>query len=216
MRVIEIFYSVEGEGKRAGIPCTFIRLAGCNLRCAYCDTTYSYDTSTASEMSVESITKQCLEYGTPYVTITGGEPLMHQDVNKLTTRLLNAGFEVNIETNGSITLPDINRLTYPKLFYTMDYKCPSSGVSGAMDLENLSRLTKDDVLKFVVGDQRDLMGASAIIDQYEPVAQVYFSPVWGKMNLVDIVDFLKKKNYWHCKIQVQLHKIIWDPGVRGV
>jgi len=213
MKVIEIFYSIEGEGKRAGIPCTFIRLAGCNLRCNYCDTRYSYTDEEATEMTIQQIVDKCYDYGPISITVTGGEPLVHDNIVELLKRLVFEGFEVNVETNGSIPLPRINS---PKLFYTMDYKCPSSGMCDAMDMSNMARLTDQDVLKFVVGSDEDLLRAAAVIDEYKPKAQIFFSPVWGQIEMSDIVDFMKERGFYHCKIQVQLHKIIWNPEARGV
>lgn len=217
MKVIEIFESIEGEGKRAGIPCTFVRLAGCNLRCSYCDTTYSYSDEGAITMTPKQIVDKCFDFGPSKVTVTGGEPLIHENINELLNLLVDEGFEVNVETNGSVELPNVDtRHPCSDLFYTIDYKCPSSEMCEAMDLDNLNKLTEQDVLKFVVGDDLDLVRASAVVKQYKPKAQIYFSPVFGQIAMSSIVDFMKEQSLYNCKIQAQLHKIIWDPQKRGV
>ena len=217
MKVIEIFSSIEGEGKRAGMPCTFIRLAGCNLRCTYCDTKYSYDETTAQEMTPKEIINQVKELGIPMVTVTGGEPLIHKDVELLLELLGKEGFLINVETNGSVNIRGkVNRLKYPSAFFTIDYKSPSSGMNDKMFLENIKAARHCDVLKFVVGTQEDLDKALEIIETHNPIAQIYFSPVWGQIEMAEIVDFMKAHKLYNCHIQVQLHKIIWDPEKRGV
>lgn len=217
MKVVEIFGSIEGEGKRAGHPCTFIRLSGCNLRCSYCDTPYSYGCETDKEMTYQEVIAEVKKIGIPMVTVTGGEPLIHEDIELLLEGLCKAGFQVNVETNGSIDIRGkINRLKYPQAFFTIDYKSPSSKMNKHMFLENIKMARHADVLKFVVGSKEDLEKALEVINEYKPMAQIYFSPVWGKIYLGDIVDFMKDNKLYNCKIQVQLHKIIWDPDMRGV
>ena len=151
MKVCEIFKSIEGEGLRTGQAAVFVRLHGCNLRCSYCDSMYAVEGSDFWFMNVGEILAAVETYrtetGVKCVTLTGGEPLIHMGVEELLTALSEAGFEVNVETNG--TVPCKWRL--PGLFYTMDWKCKSSGMSDRMKMENLATLCKDDVLKFVVG-----------------------------------------------------------------
>jgi len=217
MQVVEIFSSIEGEGKRAGILCTFVRLAGCNLRCSYCDTVYSQHYSDGVTMTVSEVVKACTEFGVKAITLTGGEPLIHDDVERLIHELNRAGFEVNIETNGSVNINNmIERFEYPNSFFTVDYKCPSSGMGSSMLLINFCHFTEKDVLKFVVGSREDLMAAYGVITSLKPKAQIYFSPVWGKITMVEIVEFMKVNKLTECKIQVQLHKIIWPVDKRGV
>lgn len=208
MKVIEIFKSIEGEGKRAGVVCTFIRLAGCNLRCSYCDTTYSYTGGT--EMSIDEIVSQV---DTEHVTITGGEPLLHANVYDLINALHRIGCSINIETNGSI---DIKYSYVPSIFYTMDYKCPSSGETSKMCEANLMKLAEHDVLKFVVGTREDLDTMKKVLHDYHIRAQVYVSPVFGKIDPAEIVDYLIENKLYNVFLQLQYHKIIWDPEKRGV
>jgi len=168
-------------------------------------------------MSIPEIMDKVYELGVKSITITGGEPLIHSGIQNLIKMLIKEGFWVNVETNGSVPLvmpePTVNRNL---LFYTMDYKCPSSDMEHKMALYNLSALTEMDVLKFVVGDIKDLDKALEIIETYEPKAAIYFSPVFNKIETSDIVDYILTHKLHNCRVQVQLHKIIWDPDKRGV
>lgn len=214
MKVVEIFKSIDGEGKRAGLPTTFIRLFGCNLNCSYCDTRYGCEGDNYEVMSISNILDRLEEYGTKSVTITGGEPLIHPGINHLVEVLLHRGYWVNIETNGSQYIGHLP--ANPNVFVTMDYKCPSSGMQDKMCLTNLRTLSTKDVLKFVVGSHEDLVCALSILDEYKPSAQVYFSPVFGEIEPAAIVDFILYHKLDNCKVQLQMHKIIWDPNKRGV
>lgn len=209
MKVVEIFKSIDGEGIRAGYPVTFIRLQGCNLRCSYCDTTYSYYEST--EMSVDEIMEEVERLGSKRITVTGGEPLIHEDIILLLLTLDNRGYLVNIETNGSIPITDVISKTN---IITMDYKCPSSGMEDKMFLDNLKHLRKCDVLKFVVGSTEDLDVCKRLYKFTK--AHVFISPVFGKIEPKDIVSYILDNNMYECRIQLQLHKIIWNPEERGV
>lgn len=207
MKVNEIFFSVEGEGKRAGQLAAFIRLSGCNLRCSYCDTRYAfYD---GREMTAAEIADAVKNFRN--VTLTGGEPLL-QDCHELLHLL--RSHDVNIETNGSIALAEY--LNYPNVFFTMDFKCQSSGATTEMNHDNLKLLREEDVLKFVVGNERDLEQAREICAAFKPKASVYISPVFGEIEPLQIVDFMKRRHAEDWRLQVQLHKIIWSPDERGV
>ena len=185
MKVVEIFSSIEGEGKRAGYLCTFVRLAGCNLRCSYCDTAYAFSTEGATEMTVEEICKEVERLGNHYVTVTGGEPLIHEHIGELLVAL-SKQHEVNVETNGSINIQKIPGMPAAQLndfrnnqgFFTVDYKCKSSGMQNTMFLPMFRNLDAADVLKFVVGSQEDLEDAYRVIMLAQPEAAVFFSP-WG-------------------------------------
>ena len=214
MKVVEIFNSIEGEGKRAGLPATFIRLFGCNLRCSYCDSMYAVEGTDYTEMSVEQIMDKAEEIGCPNITITGGEPLIHKDIVDLLTTLCSGGFWVNVETNGSVKIP--YRTVDDRLFYTVDYKTGSSGMSDKMDLELFKRLTKSDVLKFVVGSSQDLTEASLFCKNLSSQPQIYISPVFGNIEPVELVEFVLANKLWDWKVQLQLHKFIWEPDERGV
>lgn len=206
-RVTEIFKSIEGEGKRVGTPCVFIRLAGCNLRCSYCDTTYSQHDSDGREMTLRNIIGEVKNLNTTNVTITGGEPML-QDATSIAKAL--DWCECNIETNGSIPLPEKPENT----FYTMDWKCGCSGMTDAMHTQNLQWLDENDVIKFVVGNDADLEQAKAVINTGVK-AIPYISPIYGMIEPKEIVEYVLD-NELDARVQVQLHKVIWNPDERGV
>lgn len=213
MNVIEIFSSIEGEGKRQGQLCTFIRLAGCNMRCPYCDTKYSYgENANVKKMSVLSIVKEIKRLGNKNVTITGGEPLLQANELEKIIRCL-PQIKFNIETNGTISKP----FTYPNVFYTADYKMPCSGAIEPINNKLVTQLTSKDVLKFVVSDVYELGLMKDFVLKHKYLRCLYYvSPVWGKAHLENIVKFLKKNNLQKVRIQLQIHKIIWSPDKRGV
>lgn len=217
MLINEIFQSIEGEGKRAGALATFIRTAGCNLRCSYCDTAYAFSLKSATNMSVEEILNKVNEISIgKYVTITGGEPLLQivPELCELIRTLIQQGYEVNIETNG--TIEPIMPSDPGHLFYTMDFKCFSSKESEKMNMDAYTKLTSNDVLKFVVGSDEDLEQAEFMLKQVPTTAQVYFSPVFSKIEAKEIVEYVQKHKLKDVKVQLQLHKYIWDPNQRGV
>lgn len=220
MKVVEIFLSIEGEGKRAGLPAVFVRLAGCNLHCSYCDTTYACNNPEYTEMAIHEIIRKVKKYDCYRVTLTGGEPLLHEGAKSLIDALCSEGFEVNVETNGSIEVYpfrlDEDGLEYENLFFTIDYKCPSSGMEDEMVESNFDYASEEDVVKFVVGSEEDLNKAKDVIERSSTVAQVYFSPVFGKMEPKRIVEFVLENKLFDASVQVQLHKIIWEPEMRGV
>lgn len=221
MKVVEIFVSTEGEGIRAGLPCTFIRLFGCNLQCSYCDTVYGwqkeYEKDT-TEMSIDEIATAVDNLKIKAVTVTGGEPLIHKELPFLLKRLVDMGCEVNVETNGSIVPP----FSHVNVFYTMDYKTNASGMSEKMNKNAFLRLTERDVIKFVVGSLADCEQAKEFLLDYwkEHVGehpQVFFSPVFGCIEGKEIVAFLlQNPELYNCRVQIQLHKILWNPDKRGV
>ena len=213
--VVEIFNSIEGEGIRSGRLCTFVRVAGCNLRCSYCDTAYSFDVKQATQMTVDQIYKQIEDLGCQLVTLTGGEPLLYEELyNDLLVRLLDDGYLVNIETNGAVDISKVNRR--PGLMFTVDYTCPSSGMEDKMLLSNLANVYANDVLKFVVGSKNDLIAMNKVLKDNKIRAYIYISPVFGQIELQEIVEFMKDNKLFKATLQVQLHKIIWDPQERGV
>ena len=216
MKVVEIFNSIDGEGKRTGLPVTFIRLFGCNLHCSYCDTRYGCEGTDYKEMSVQEIIDECFKIGNPRITVTGGEPLIHDGINDLLKALDDCGlYEINIETNGSV---DITKFCYDNVFFTVDYKCPSSLMNDKMYLDNFVFVSKNDVVKFVVGSEEDLIKAIEIIDRYDLQynTNVYLSPVFGKIEPARLVQFVLDNHLSEVRVQVQLHKIIWSPDKRGV
>lgn len=207
---------LTGEGLRTGELACFIRLSGCNLRCSYCDTKYALENNSGEELSIDKIIKKVDKIGFKNITITGGEPLIHKDIEKLISKLLNKGYNINIETNGSI---DITKYL-GKCLITMDYKCPSSLIEGAMNLDNLEKLTENDVLKFVI-NENDLNAVKKILKKYDLKCYVYLSPIFGEIDFKRIVEFMKECNsqginMQKVRMQVQLHKIVWKPDERGV
>jgi len=223
MKVSEIFLSIEGEGIRTGAPAVFVRLFGCNLRCAYCDSLYAIEGSDFAEMTPEEIFEKVQSFRTKYVTLTGGEPLIHADVQTLLKLLDDAGFEVNIETNGTRPRP----VGYKNVFCTMDWKIPSSGMRKQENLQNLFTLEARDVLKFVVGTPEDLKDAAHIVETLErefakekrPLPVFYVSPIFGTMPYAEMVNWILANEALRrnsTRFQVQLHKIIWAPSARGV
>lgn len=213
MKVVEIFKSIDGEGKRAGLPTTFIRLHGCNLSCSYCDSKYACIGDEYTEMTVEQITQSVLDLGVNSVTVTGGEPLIHDDIKCLLENLNYFGFDVNVETNGSQNI-SIHR--FPGVWFTVDYKCPTSNMTDQMNPYLFEhQLRSNDVLKFVVGSEEDMNVALQVIEKYRPNCSIYFSPVFG-FDTKKIVEFMMEHELYHCKVQLQLHKYIWDKDMRGV
>lgn len=223
MKVVEIFRSIDGEGKRTGLPTTFIRLFGCNLKCSYCDTRYGCEGNGYTTMSISEIIEQCEQFGVKSITVTGGEPLIHPGIKNLVEALLAKAYWVNIETNGTIDVDNFRHEVtgnkdngVAKLFFTVDYKCPSSGMEEKMNMKMYHKLRETDVVKFVVGSQTDMDKALSVLEEVQTKAEVYFSPIFGSIEPVEIVDYILKHQLYNCKVQLQLHKIIWKPEVRGV
>ena len=216
-KVAEKFVSINGEGPRAGELAVFLRFCGCNLNCDYCDTRWANTADVKYELaSAEDLVTYVKSTGVKNVTLTGGEPLLQADIARLIVLLGASGAEVEIETNGSVSLEEINSLT-PRPSVTADYKLPSSGMEKYMLTENFSCLTLRDAVKFVVGDVCDLARAEEIINEYGLIdrCRVYFSPVFGKIMPEEIVEFMKERKLNGARLQLQLHKSIWKPETRG-
>jgi len=214
VRIHEIYCSVQGESTWAGLPCVFVRLSRCNLRCRWCDTTYSF---TGGEMqTIEEILGQVRGYGVPLVEITGGEPLVQKACIPLAQSLVDEGYTVLIETSGSLpinTLPDpVHRI--------MDLKCPDSDMSEHNDWSNIDYLQGDrDEVKFVIASRRDYEWSRDTVRQYNltmRVMAVLFSPVFGEVAPKDIVDWMLEDGLHDVRFQLQMHKFIWPPDERGV
>lgn len=216
-KVNEIFVSIDGEGVRTGLPTVFIRLYGCNLKCSYCDTRYSCENREYKLMPLMDILEQVLSYGVPRVTLTGGEPLIHEGVKDLINSLVANDIEVNIETNGAVDLNDFWQYKHnSKVIFTMDYKCASSGMEDKMILWNLYLLQPKDVIKFVVSNYNELEKMEYILEETGCKAQPYVSPVFGAIEPKELVEYVLDNKLNNVKVQVQLHKIIWNPNMRGV
>lgn len=217
MKVVEIFNSIEGEGKRVGLPCTFIRLFGCNLNCTYCDSRYACEGSQYVFMSCAEILEQIKMIGCSNITITGGEPLIHSGIENLLELLAGEGYYINVETNGTqIPICDNLRIVTSNIFYTVDYKTYSSGMSDRMVSKVFECLCPVDVLKFVVGNEDDLNQALEVVEKYHCRSNIYVSPIFGQIEPAQIVEFIKSHKLWNWHTQLQLHKYIWDPDKRGV
>jgi 7-carboxy-7-deazaguanine synthase len=203
MKINEIFYSIQGEGKWSGLPNIFIRTTGCNLRCSFCDTKYAYDDG--KEMKIDEIIKEISKYPCKYVCVTGGEPLFQNDMPNLLDSLLKRKYWICLETNGSINIENI--VDKKSLMISLDIKCPSSNMHEKMYLENLSVLKKDDQLKFVIGDKVDYDYAKKIIQKYKPICTVFFQPVW-ETNAKQLAEWILNDEL-NVKLGLQIHKIIW-------
>lgn len=218
-KVVEIFESINGEGRKAGQLALFVRFQRCNLRCSYCDTMWANGEDTPHvEMTADEIYERVVNSGIKNITLTGGEPLLQKNIEILLKKLSeNRDLNVEIETNGSVDLEKFSILNNPPSF-TMDYKLPSSNMEKLMNLENFKYLTKKDTIKFVVGTIEDLEKAREIIEKYSliDICSVYFSPVFGVIELVEIVEFMKKYRLNGVNLQLQIHKIIWNPESKGV
>ena len=227
--VVERFVSINGEGQNAGKLSAFVRLLGCNLGCSYCDTSWANVPDCPVDwLSPRQICDWVAQQGVRYVTLTGGEPLLHPAALDLCALLLEDGslpddLTVEVETNGSIPLSEVSRLRTPcpdrrKLTFTMDWKLPSSGMESNMLVDNFDVLTRDDVVKFVAGDQSDLQECLRVVQEFglQERCNVYLSPVYGVMDPSALVDFAKQEKLYRVCIQVQLHKIIWPKVERGV
>lgn len=217
--VVEKFISINGEGTRCGQLSVFIRFAGCNLNCSFCDTTWANEPDVPCEyLSADEIYNYICSTGITNITLTGGEPLLVPQISILLEKLAkNEKLYVEIETNGSVNLEPFSHLSNGPHF-TMDYKLPGSKMESFMNLSNFSYLKKDDTVKFVVGDSNDLKTAKRIIDNYQLLdcCSIYFSPVFGKIDPKEIVDFMIEHKLNQVNLQLQLHKIIWSPDERGV
>ncbi|MBS1792008.1 MAG: radical SAM protein [Acidobacteria bacterium] len=213
MRITEIFYSIQGESSYAGLPCVFVRLTWCNLRCSWCDSEYTFTGGT--EISVDEVMEQVRGYGCNLVEITGGEPLVQKrECSELVRRLCDEGFTVLIETGGSL---DTNVLD-PRAIKILDVKCPGSGEAERNYWPNLERLNPQDEIKFVIADQADFDFALEVIAKYklsDRQPQVLFSPVWGAVEFKDLAAWVLHSGV-RARMQLQLHKYIWGPDTKGV
>ena len=217
-RLAEHFISINGEGQHAGELALFLRFTGCNLRCAWCDTMWA-NAPDAPHTNVSigtllSIAEDAAAQGIRNVTLTGGEPLLQPGIRELTAALMQLSLRVEIETNGSVALAPFIGAERP--VFTMDWKLPSSGMEQHMKPENIPLLTAEDTLKLVCGSHTDLQRAYALITETAPKCRVYLSPVFGSIEPAEIVGFMKEKGLGDVRLQLQLHKIIWDPERRGV
>ena len=224
MFITEIFKSIQGEGTRAGRPCIFVRLTGCNLRCTWCDTSYALHGG--QKMSVAEVVERVEALrgsaaGGPLVELTGGEPLLQQDIYPLAERLLAAGYVVLIETSGERFIGQLPEA----VIKIVDVKCPDSGEPETFDVRNLKELTNRDEVKFVVSSRRDYEFARDFMREHRlagRVKEVLFSPVhedpggkWKGLEPRQLVEWMLEDGV-EARLGLQLHKIVWDPALRGV
>jgi 7-carboxy-7-deazaguanine synthase len=210
LKVNEIFYSIQGESTYAGYPCVFVRLMGCNLRCSYCDTRYAYDEG--RDMALPEIAGQIETYACTLVEITGGEPLLQPRTPDLINLLLEKGFHVLLETNGTKDIGPVDR----RCIKILDIKCPSSGEHFQNRMENLNRITDSDEIKFVIGDRADYDYAVSVIRTAGlKTNPIHFSPVFGRLNPKILAEWMLKDRL-KARLNLQLHKYIWPPDMRGV
>jgi 7-carboxy-7-deazaguanine synthase len=212
LEICEIFYSLQGESTRAGLACVFVRLSGCNLSCSWCDTTYA--TVQAVSMTIDQIVGRVAAFECPMVEITGGEPLIQTQTPALISVLLEKGFQVLLETNGSLSIASVD----PACIRIMDVKCPSSGEAGSFLLDNLNHMTARDEIKLVVGSRQDYEYAASFIKTHlvnHPREKVHICPVFEALELSDLAAWILKDRLG-ARLSLQQHKIIWDPHLRGV
>jgi 7-carboxy-7-deazaguanine synthase len=211
MRITEIFFSIQGESSYAGLPCVFVRFTGCPLRCGWCDTAYAFYEGT--ERSLESILNEVEHYDCRLVEITGGEPLAQAEAHGLITALADRGYTVLIETSGAIDLAPVD----PRAILIMDLKCPGSGMEDRNRWSNLSLLKPHDEVKFVIKDRADYDWAVEIIHRYglSDRQRVLLSPVFGELEPQMLADWILADRL-RVRFQLQVHKLIWDPAMRGV
>jgi 7-carboxy-7-deazaguanine synthase len=211
LRVNEIFHSIQGESRHAGRPCVFVRLTWCNLRCVWCDTAYAFEEGREERVGAIVETVSC--HGTRYVLITGGEPLAQDGVHDLIGELLDRGYEVAIETGGSLDIAPID----PRAMIVMDLKCPGSGMAAHNRLANLEHLKQADEIKFVLADRADYEWARATIaeNRLERRCGLLLSPVHGSLDPRALAEWMLADRL-PARLQIQIHKYIWSPGVRGV
>jgi 7-carboxy-7-deazaguanine synthase len=203
MKINEIFYSLQGEGILIGVPTIFIRTTGCNLRCTWCDTKYAYEEG--KEMTVEEIVTRVRDFRANYVCLTGGEPLLQKDTTKLIQKLSDEGYQVSLETNGSISIEELPCLD--SLMISLDIKCPSSGMHEKMEFSNLELLSPNDQLKFIIEDERDYGYAKDIIINHNPVCSIIMMPVGG-IDLKNLAEWVLRDKL-KVRVLPQLHKLIW-------
>ena len=202
LNITEIFYSLQGEAKEVGIPTVFVRLTGCPLRCNYCDTAYAFKGN--NPLSIESIMEQVAKYNTRYVCVTGGEPMAQSNCLVLLDTLIEAGYKVSMETSGSIDITPVNK----KVSVVMDLKTPSSTEQSQNRYENIALLESKDQLKFVIASRSDFDWCCSILESYDILSDVLFSPVYESLKPVDLADWILEKQL-NVRLQIQLHKLLW-------
>ena len=211
LKINEIFKSIQGESTCMGLPCAFIRLTGCNLRCTYCDTEYSF--YEGKDMTLKQIIDTIVPMKTKLVEITGGEPMLQENVIPLMSKLINMNYTVLLETSGAISLKNVPK----EVKKIVDFKCPSSGMEDKNLWTILEELNKEDEIKFVIGDKIDYQWTKKIVEKYQLNKKwtILLSPVFEKLSLEELSKWILTDNF-NVRLQLQMHKYIWDPEKRGV
>ena len=202
LNITEIFYSLQGEAKEVGIPTVFVRLTGCPLRCNYCDTAYAFKGN--NPLSIQHILDEVAQYNTRYVCVTGGEPMAQSNCLKLLDSLIDSGYNVSMETSGSIDITPVNS----KVSIVMDIKTPSSTEVHQNRYENLPILKSKDQLKFVIASRSDFDWCTEVLDNHEVESEILFSPVYESLKPVELAEWILEKKL-NVRLQVQLHKLLW-------
>ncbi len=205
LRITEIFHSLQGESNTVGLPTVFIRLTGCPLRCVYCDTAYAF--TGGEKIGIDAVIAQAEQYGTPYITVTGGEPLAQPGCLELMTKLLDKGYVVSLETSGALDVSKVDQ----RVVKVMDLKTPSSGELSRNCYQNIEYLTAKDQVKFVIGNDSDYDWSKSILTEYDlpNLCEILFSPVMGQQNPTELAEKILKDRL-PVRFQLQLHKILWD------
>jgi len=211
MRITEIFHSIQGESTYAGRPCVFVRLTGCPLRCTWCDTEYAF--YGGQDLNLEQVLQSVRQFGCPLVEVTGGEPLSQPESLVLLRGLCDQGYEVLLETSGALDTAEVD----PRVHVILDIKCPGSGMTDRMHWPNVNRLAPKDEAKFVIMDRTDYEWARDVIHQYDLVSRctVLVSPVFGSLEARQLAEWLLADRL-SVRFQMQMHKYIWAPDMRGV
>ena len=211
LKINEIYYSVQGESTKAGLPCVFIRLTYCNLRCSYCDTEYAF--YEGYDSSVNEVINEVAKYNCKLVEVTGGEPLVQKETIELMKRLCDDGYELMIETGGSLSIENIDE----RVKIIMDLKCPSSNMVKKNLYENINYLKPIDEVKFVIGTREDYEWTKDILNQYKlsEKCEILFSVVFGELEPLTLVNWILEDKL-NVRFQLQMHKFIWSPQERGV
>ncbi|MDR3625365.1 MAG: radical SAM protein [Ignavibacteriaceae bacterium] len=211
LKINEIYHSIQGESTKAGLPCTFVRLTYCNLRCSYCDTAYAFHEG--KDMSFEEIISEVKKFNCQLVEITGGEPLFQKESLELMRLLSNSGYEVLLETGGSLPIQEVDK----RVKIIMDLKCPSSGMQKKNFYDNIKYLKPTDEVKFVMGTREDYEWTKAILLQYglTKICHILFSVVFSSLEPVTLVNWILEDKL-DVRFQLQMHKYIWEPTAKGV
>lgn len=211
LKVNEIYYSIQGESSKAGLPCVFIRLTFCNLRCTYCDTEYAF--YEGKDLTIDQILSEVSKYNCKLIEVTGGEPLVQGESLPLMKRLCDEGYEVMLETGGSLPIKNID----DRVRIIMDLKCPSSGMMIKNLYKNINYIKSKDEIKFVIGSREDYEWAKETINNYNLTKKcsILFSVVFGELESLTLVEWILEDKL-NVRFQLQMHKFIWDPATKGV